>query len=232
MQQARQACPFFQLEQRAVLSPVPRPLELSRLQQQVIPELRPAAPLSVAEQQSLAAGLPAWIVEIESSFGQSSPELLTGLRQAHQDVYLIARDLVMDEYQILQARTAGADALILSNALLGPRRTQLYAGKIRFWDMEPVLEVHCSEDIRLALELKLRLIMLAPPPGRLIAPPPELAAEAGRLLGPERLLILAAPLAGPVPTGIGALAPGASLWAQPDPAAELARLGQLLSRQD
>lgn len=237
MQQARQACPFFQLEQRAVDSAVPSPLDLERLQTQlVLPELSHSGmntPLawSFAQQQEICQELPAWIVNCDSSFFGGSPDGLAALRKADPQRYLIARDLVMDEYQILQARVAGANALVLSNALLGTRRAQLYTGKTRFWEMEPLLEIHQLEDVRLALELKLRLVVLADPPARIPGQPawtPEDLAEACRLLKSSRVMMYAGLDAGRLKdlaaAGVSLVTPGWQLWQSADPAAVLTSL--------
>ncbi|MEZ0374899.1 MAG: hypothetical protein ACAI44_37785 [Candidatus Sericytochromatia bacterium] len=240
MQQARQVCPFFQLEQRAADSPAPQGLESGWLEQQpVLPEIcaqglpSQALAWSIDEQIHLCQRFQAWIVNIESSFYGGSPQLLEQLRREYPKRYLIARDLVVDEYQILQARTAGANALMLSNALLGARRTQLYLGKIRFWEMEPVLEIHSLDDLRLAQEFKVRLVSLAPFPGYSRDWTRGDLLEVCRLLRNSRLLIYAGLdrelLEQLVHLGITAVAPGWQLWQDPDPAARLKAIEEQLT---
>lgn len=237
MQQARQLCPFFQLEQQAAESPSPAALPLPL---GLLPEIAVAGldgvPLSlnVDQQLALCAGL-ACLVNVESSFCGGDADLLGRIRRADPERYLIARDFVVDEYQILQARLAGANALTLSNALLGPRRTQLYHGKLRFWEMEPVLEVHSPDDIRLAQDLKSRIVAFTPPPGGGPGWEPAALAEAAASLGDARLLICAgddpALLSGLPASVKSALAPGLALWQSPDPGARLAALRAALSTE-
>lgn len=235
MQQARQTCPFFQLEQQAVESPAPFGLEPARLLQQLIlPEicaegLAGPLPWTLEQQMQLCEALPAWIVNTESSFFGSSPELLKKLRQQDPQRYLIAQDLIIDEYQILQARIAGANALILSLALLGIRRTQLYIGKIRFWEMEPLLAIHSLEDVRMVRELKAQMVLLAPLPGNSRSWSPEDLQAASQELKGHCLLIHASPEQADVPTDVAAIAPGWQLWQQSDPAADLQALSQRMA---
>lgn len=185
MQQARQLCPFFQLEQHAADSPSPRPLNKNLLLKQplVLPELDQ---LEQTHSLQPVQNYPAWVIRIDNS---PSAELLQQLRTSHPEHYLIARDWIVDEYQILQARIAGANALTLSNSLLGIRRTQVYLNKIRFWEMEPFFEAHGLEDLHLALELKVKVLILTAAPGSQQGWTTEQLESAGRLLDAFNLLI-------------------------------------------
>ncbi len=224
MQQARQLCPFFQLEQLAAASPSPHPLDKSLWLKQplVLPEL------DQLEQNVLlepVQNYPAWVIRIDQS---SSAELLQQLRASQPEQYLIARDWIVDEYQILQARIAGANALTLSNSLLGIRRTQVYLNKIRFWEMEPFFEAHCLEDLHLALELKVKVLILTAAPGSQQGWTTEQLESAGRLLDAFSLLIYR----GSDPNifaqlsrfGISALMPEQTLTQHPAPQQQLKEL--------
>lgn len=170
MQVLRRTSPFFQLEQQAARAEVPRPLP--RLLPSLLPELAPAGPdglalpLAPLAQLACCPDMTALIVNIETCFHHSSPELIAQVRQAAPTAWILAHDWVVDEYQILQARLAGADGLTLSPALLGPRRTQMYVNKARFWELEPVLQIHTPEDFSLARELRLRVLWLNAVPGQ------------------------------------------------------------------
>lgn len=230
MQQARQSCPFFQLEQRAVDSPMPRGFETGLLPHVplVLPELASSAqPPRVLDH----AG---WIVQAHNR-GTGSYELIAQIREAYPERYLIARDWIVDEYQILQARMAGADALTLSNALLGVRRTQVYLGKIRFWEMEPFFEAHSLDDVRLALELKVKALILAPAPGSIHGWSLNQIESASRLLGAFSLLIYRGDDAeiqnSLTDLGIQALAAAPEIWQGPEPEQQLHALAAQLDRR-
>ncbi|MBF2053340.1 MAG: hypothetical protein IGS03_07725 [Candidatus Sericytochromatia bacterium] len=173
LQHLRQQQPFFQLEQRVVQMPAPLPL--AQLMQQPARCLLPE--ICLANQNQLHAHAfeaqlaacqtsPCLALWIESCFHGGSPALLRQARQHQRETYLIAQDWIVDEYQILQARLADADAVVFSPALLGSRRTQAYCQKARFWQLEPVLLIHHPRDLSLARELQLQCVCLSAAPGQ------------------------------------------------------------------
>lgn len=171
LQHLRQQQPFFQLEQRVVQMPAPHPQ--AQLMQQpphcLMPEICLASqtqvhPHAFEEQLASCQASSCLAIWIESCFHSGSPSLLQQARQHKPERYLIAQDWVVDEYQILQARLAGADAVVFSAALLGSRRTQAYCQKARFWQLEPILLIHHPRDLSLARELQLQCVCLSAAP--------------------------------------------------------------------
>lgn len=229
MQVLRRTSPFFQLEQQAARAEVPRPLP--RLLPSLLPELAPAGsdglalPLDPLAQWACCSNTAALIVNIEACFHQSTPALLGQIRQAAPEAWLLAHDWVVDEYQILQARLAGADGLTLSPALLGPRRTQMYVNKARFWELEPVLQIHSPNDLSLARELRLRVLWLSPVPGQVQGWPLE-TLPAGSLGDGVQLLWQGQDPAALRQSGVRTLTPGLGLWREEAPAALWQRLQQ------
>jgi len=175
MQQHRRQRPFFQVEQQAAQAREPHAYtRFSETQKtHILPELSLAGVAPSAyeqvftEQWSHCLSWPGLAIQIDACFHEGSYESLRQLRQQVPGHYLVAHDLVVDEYQILQARLSGADALTFSPAVLGARRVQIYCNKARFWLLEPILQIHQPQDLQLARDLHIRGICLAPVPGQI-----------------------------------------------------------------
>lgn len=65
-------------------------------------------------------------------------------------VPLLAQDIIIDFYQLLEARNAGADACLLSVAVLGPELPELIQ-RARTIALDPLVQVHTREEIDQAL---------------------------------------------------------------------------------
>ena len=112
--------------------------------------LRPGmdAPEIAAEYKR--AGAAAISVVTEPAFFQGTLETLSQLRW-QSDLPLLRKDFVVDSYQILQARYAGADAVLLIAALLdhaGLRQLHSCAEEL---GMDPLVEVHNEAELEVAL---------------------------------------------------------------------------------
>jgi indole-3-glycerol phosphate synthase len=113
-------------------------------------------PVSLARQFG-ANGACALSVLTESHFFQGSLESLEQIRRAVA-VPLLRKDFILDGYQIIEARSFGADALLLIAALLDSpllgdlRREAEAAG------LDVLVEVHTEAELDLALEAGCRLI--------------------------------------------------------------------------
>jgi len=76
-----------------------------------------AARLAVAAEKEGAAAVGVWV---ERHFHAGDYAHLEAARAACPRLFLIARDLVLDPWQLERARAAGADAVELNPELLGP----------------------------------------------------------------------------------------------------------------
>lgn len=71
---------------------------------------------------------------------------------------ILRKDFILDEYQIAEARLWGADTVLLIVAMLPPTRLRaLYAYSLSL-GMEPLVEVHTTDEMRVALELGAKVI--------------------------------------------------------------------------
>lgn len=71
---------------------------------------------------------------------------------------LLRKDFIFDRYQVLEARAAGADALLLIVMMLEPSTLADRIAETRALGMEPLVEVHDEEELRLALDAGARVV--------------------------------------------------------------------------
>jgi indole-3-glycerol phosphate synthase len=90
-------------------------------------------------------------------FFQGSLDYLRAVR-ASVDLPIIRKDFIIDEYQIVEARAAGADAILLIVASLDDAQlAHLYQTAID-WGMSVLVEVHDAQELQRALTLPLKLV--------------------------------------------------------------------------
>lgn len=163
LQQARQEVSFFQMEQRALalrsassmqpISPVALPLVLTNIMTQ------PGDALQMA---------PIFQTHPSGTCLQAHAELFLPGQLAHfcqsaAEQFLLLQVPLVDEYQILQAKVAGIQALAFSPRLLGARRAQLYYEKIRLWGLLAVVEIHSLQELPEALILSPDFLLVQTP---------------------------------------------------------------------
>lgn len=85
----------------------------------------------------------------EDGFGGSPEHLATA--RAEVDIPILRKDFIDDEYQIVEARALGADALLLIVASLTPRRLAELLAYTRGLGMEALVEVHDEAEVDVAL---------------------------------------------------------------------------------
>ena len=102
-------------------------------------------------------GAAAISVLTEPTFFDGALEHLTAVRQA-VSLPLLRKDFVVDEYQLLEARACGADAVLLIVAAL----EQITLGRLqaRAWELglSALVEVHDEEELARALDSGARVI--------------------------------------------------------------------------
>lgn len=91
-------------------------------------------------------GAAALSVVVEPDFFHGSYDLLAACRSA-SGLPAIAKDFVVDPLQLLWARDAGADAVLLIAALYSADELARYAGMARGLGLAPLIEVHDAADL-------------------------------------------------------------------------------------
>jgi indole-3-glycerol phosphate synthase len=162
---AKRSADLRQLEQRAERH-APRGFRRalaarSRTGPAIIAELKKASPsrgliraefnpTSLAEELA-AAGAAALSVLTDEEFFQGS---LENLQRASASVKLpcLQKDFIVDEFQLLQARAAGADAILLIVAVLSPAELITLSTKSRALGLDVLCEAHNEEELGRAVD--------------------------------------------------------------------------------
>jgi indole-3-glycerol phosphate synthase len=79
-----------------------------------------------------------------TSFGGSPEDLM---RARINPLPVLRKDFIIDEYQILEARAMGADAILLIAACLRPEETKRLAGFAATAGLEVLLEIHQESEL-------------------------------------------------------------------------------------
>lgn len=113
-------------------------------------------PVRIAEQYE-QGGAAAISVLTEPTFFDGTLEHLTAVRSSVA-VPLLRKDFVVDEYQLFEARAAGADAVLLIVAAL--EQTELTTLQKRAWELElaTLVEVHDEAELARAVDSGARVI--------------------------------------------------------------------------
>jgi indole-3-glycerol phosphate synthase len=113
-------------------------------------------PVSLAHQFS-ANGASALSVLTETDFFQGSLEYLERIRRSVA-VPLLRKDFILESYQIIEARSFGADAMLLIAALLDAALLGDLRSEAETAGLDALVEVHTEAELDIALEAGCRLI--------------------------------------------------------------------------
>jgi len=175
------------------------------------------------------AGAAAISVLTEPTFFDGSLAHLSAVR-AVVDVPLLRKDFIVDRYQLLEARAAGADAILLIVAALDDVTLATLSREARALALDVLVEVHDEAELERAVRAGADLIGVNNRNLRTLA----VDVEASFRLGPkipagtvavaESGLKTAADLAALAQVGYGAFLIGERFMTTPDPGAALAAL--------
>ncbi|MFB7463012.1 indole-3-glycerol phosphate synthase TrpC [Streptomyces sp. NPDC056224] len=196
----RAACPAAELAVRAAAAPEPRDFAaaLRAPGLGVIAELKPRSPskgpltrdyrpVELARAYAAGGAAALSVLTHEAGFG-GSPEDLAAVRP-EVDLPLLRKDFIVDEYQVLEARALGADALLLiAAALSGPRLAELVTATRRL-GMEPLVEVHDEAEVDAALAADATVIGVNHRDLRDFAIDRTLSARLRERVGPGRVMV-------------------------------------------
>lgn len=102
-------------------------------------------------------GAAAISVLVDQKYFQGHIDDLRAVRAA-VDVPVLFKEFVVDPVQIVQARAAGADAVLLIAAALEDARLSDLKAAIEAYGMDALVEVHNEDELERALKLGVRLI--------------------------------------------------------------------------
>jgi indole-3-glycerol phosphate synthase len=113
--------------------------------------IRPGASVAEVVGAYQAAGARAISVLTEPThFGGSLDDLVEA--RAACELPLLRKDFVVDRYQLLEARAAGADAVLLIVAALGGERLAALIADASELGMDSLVEVHDEDEVEAAVE--------------------------------------------------------------------------------
>jgi indole-3-glycerol phosphate synthase len=90
------------------------------------------------------------------SFGGSSEDLTTARK--FNFCPIIRKDFTIDPYQVIEAKSIGADAILLIAAILDPALAKELAAQAHSFGMEVLMEVHDEEELKKNLDVGADLI--------------------------------------------------------------------------
>lgn len=105
----------------------------------------------------MQAGASALSILTDKEFFGGSNEDLT-LARKFNFCPVLRKDFVVDEYQIIEAKSIGADCILLIAAVLGPLRLEELARFAKQLGLEVLMEVHDKEELERSLNDALDLV--------------------------------------------------------------------------
>lgn len=93
----------------------------------------------------------------EERYFQGNLRDLQKLKNSIQ-IPILRKDFIIDEYQILESKQSGADAVLLITSLLSPNRLSTFLNLIGDLGMEAVVEVHTQDEIKKAFDANAKII--------------------------------------------------------------------------
>ena len=103
------------------------------------------------------AGAAAISVLTEPTFFDGSLEHLAAVRDV-VEVPLLRKDFVVSEYQLLEAKAAGADAVLLITAALRPVELKVLHDHATRMGLDVLVEIHDAKELSIALDAGARIV--------------------------------------------------------------------------
>ncbi len=113
-------------------------------------------PVAIAKSYA-DAGAAAISVLTEPTFFDGSLEHLLAVRAA-VDVPLLRKDFIVSEYQLLEAKAAGAGAVLLIVAALRPAELKVLHDHATRYGLDALVEVHDARELAIAVDVGARIV--------------------------------------------------------------------------
>jgi indole-3-glycerol phosphate synthase len=158
-----------------------------------------------------------------------APEYLQQARSA-SGLPALRKDFIIDEYQVVEARALGADAILLIVAALDTVQLHDLEAAARALGMAVLVEVHDAAELELALQMQTRLLGINNRNLRSFETTLDTTLDLLPHIGNDRLVITESGILAPADVvrmraaGVHAFLVGEALMRAADPGAELARL--------
>ena len=175
------------------------------------------------------AGAAAISVLTEPTFFDGSLDHLADVRQV-VTIPVLRKDFLVDEYQLLEARAEGADAILLIVAALDDRRLQSLSRMAKDLELAALVEVHDAAECRRAIDAGATLIGVNNRNLRTLQVDLDASRTVASLLPPNVIGISESGLKSPADLqamqdlGYRAFLMGERFMVEPDPGAALAGL--------
>ena len=182
----------------------------------------------IARGYAVAGAAALSVLTDEPFFGGALVDL--GRARAVVDRPILRKDFIVDEYQVIEARAAGADAILLIVAALDDATLRTLFAACGRWGLEALIETHDAEEVSRAVALGAGIIGVNHRDLQTFTLDRELAIRLRPQIPRETVLVAesgirdAADLTRMGQAGIDAVLVGETLMRAPDPGAKLSEL--------
>jgi indole-3-glycerol phosphate synthase len=206
LERARQREPFASLRARALSAPRPRSLATGLRGEPAHPRRKPAIIAEIKLRSPSAGDIrpgadPVALARAYERGGAAAVSVLTdatffGGDLAHLEavrgravIPVLRKDFLIDEYEVFRSRAAGADAVLLIVAALGPDRLRDLLAVVHELGMEALVETHDADEVGAALDAGARIVGVNNRDLRTLQVDPARAVRLRALVPRDRLFV-------------------------------------------